>query len=777
MYCNKSQLINCLVKSFLIGGLAGLLVSVPVMAQKKGVLEEVIVTAQKREQSLSSVGISITAFSGEQVHEFGFTNTVDITEMTPGLNYTVPNAEGSQINFFLRGVGLNDYEDVNENPVGAYFDEVYRGAMGGLDLQLFDMERIEVLRGPQGTLYGRNTTGGLINFISRKPTDKFTGYGELSGGSYDQIKFEGAVSGPLVPDKLLGRLSIATNNASGYTKNRFPGVGDFNETNSVAARGQLLWKPADNVQILTKLHWSRNHGQVGAWQHQTSVATDGGDNRRTVGPTEDLFGAGAGNDAFGYSDTDGDPHAGDYNRNGKVKVKADGASANLSWDLNDNLTLVNIGAYDHTDRWQAEDTDAGPNPFIEPTFNAKTKQYTEELRLHGNYDKWRWVTGFYYYNQKVDGHYTLDLSNLGFVYFNANFNQDTESWALFGQSEYDLTPNWTFIAGLRYTEETKNIDYRNVDTTGLYEAATLGLIPPAAFGLTVPPPITPERPTPDSAFVFNRQSVGDLAVQDHNNISGKVELDWKPSDDLLVYASFSRGKKSAGFNTGFMDETYIFASNTVNTIPFGQETLDAYEIGFKSTVMDDKVRLNGAAFYYDYKHFQTFRFELLNAIIFNTNARVYGGELELQASPWEGWDFMLGLSLLDAIAKDIPAAASGVPHNRNMVAAPDVTFNGLARYEWPIFGGTGAIQFKFHYQDKTYYDVQNYDNAKENGYVIGDIRAQWTSPDEHWQVAAFANNVWDEEYITYTFDFAIFGFNQVAYGKPRWVGGNVRYSW
>ena len=357
MYCKKLTIVQCLLTRILISGTAALLLSAPAMAQK-GVVEEVIVTAQKREQSLSKVGISITAFTGEQVHEFGFTNTVDIVEMTPGLNYTVPNAEGSQINFFLRGVGLNDFQDVNENPVGAYFDEVYRGAMGGLDLQMFDMERVEVLRGPQGTLYGRNTTGGLVHFISRKPTDEFGGYGEVSGGSYDQIKFEGAVNGPIT-DQLLGRLSIATNNDSGYTKNRVQGVGDYNETNSSAVRGQLLWKPTDKVQVLGKLHWSYNNGQVGAWQHETSVATEGGDNRRNVNTSEDLYGAGLGNDAFGYHDTDGDPHAGDYNRNGKVKVKADGASAKITWNLNDNLTVVNIAAYDYTDRIQEEDTDAG----------------------------------------------------------------------------------------------------------------------------------------------------------------------------------------------------------------------------------------------------------------------------------------------------------------------------------------------------------------------------------------------------------------------------------
>jgi iron complex outermembrane recepter protein len=760
--------------SVLMNGLLGL-VLVPFFANA-AVLEEVIVTAQKREQSLSDIGISVTAFTGEQIRELGFTNTVDVVSMTPGFNYTIPNAEGSQINFFLRGVGLNDFQDVNENPVGAYFDDVYRGAMGGLHLQLFDMERVEVLRGPQGTLYGRNTTGGLVHFISKKPTEDFEGYGEVSFGSFDEIKFEGAVGGA-ISEQLLGRISIATNNNSGYVDNRIAGVGDFNETDSIAVRGQLLWKATNDIELLAKIHYSKNDSQVGGWQHQVSVATQGGDNRRNVGPTEDLYGAGPGNDAFGYRDTDGDPHAGDYDRDGKVKVEADGISGKLTWAINENLTLVNIAAFDLTDRLQEEDTEASPAPLLEPTFGANTDQWTEELRLHGDYDDLRWVAGFYYFNQEVIGKYLLDTTNLGFIFFDADIDQNTESWSTFGQIEYDFAPELTVTAGLRFTDEKKELNFENLELTGLYDAVTAGFIPPAAFGLAVAPPLSPSRPTGSHAFLFNQQSVGNQAKHDKTNLTGKIGIDYRPNEDLLIYASFSRGVKSAGFNTGFLDATFIFASNTVDTIPFDDETLHSYEIGFKSTFMDGKVRLNGAAFYYDYNDFQTFRFELLNAIIFNTDAEVFGGELELQASPWEGWDFMLGLSVLDATAENIPSAGTGTPRNRTMVAAPDVTLTGLARYEWPSFNGTAAVLAKFHYQSETFYDIQNYDNAKEDGYIVGDVRAQWTSADEHWQLAAFINNVGDTEYITYTFDFAGFGFNQEAYGKPRWFGGSIGYSW
>jgi len=759
--------------ALLAGAALTALATAPAAAE---VFDEVVVTAQKREQNVQDVGVSITAFSGDQVRELGFTNTVDIVNFTPGLNYTSPNAEGSQVNFFLRGVGLNDFTDGNENPVAVYFDDVYRGAIGGLALQLFDMERVEVLRGPQGTLYGRNTTGGLVHFISKKPTSELDAYAQFSAGSFGEIKSEAAIGGPL-SDTLSARVSFASNNNNGYTKNRYPGIDDYNETDAIAGRLQILWAPRDNVEVLLKGHGARNHAQVGAWQHEVVVATEAGDNRRVVGPTEDLYGAGAGNDAFGYRDTDGDPWAGEYDRDGKVEVEATGGSAHVNIGLGDGVTLTNIAAYDHTDRLQEEDTDAGPAPLIMPTFAAKTRQITEELRLQGDYDSSNWVLGFYYFNQKVDGAYDLDLTNLGFVYFDADYTQKSKSWSFFGQYEREFAPGWSFVAGLRYAKDTKSLDYQNLETTGLYEAATLGFIPPADLGLSVSPPLTNYRPNPGDAFIFNESTVGDLANVSDSNLTGKFEIDYRPNDDLLLYASYSRGAKTAGFNTGFLDGTFIFASNTEATIPFGSEKINAYETGFKARLFDGAARLNGAAFYYDYNDFQTFRFELLNSIIFNTDARVYGGELEFQASPAQGLDVAFGLSLLDATARNIPAIGTGTLHDRKMVSAPDVSFNGLIRYEHPFANGMLAALVKTRYQGETYYDIQNFDTSRADSYWVSDARLQWTTPNDHIQLAVFVNNFANKEYRTYTFDFSSFGFNQVAYGAPRWFGGSISYNY
>ena len=748
----------CIVASVLAWG--------PIHAQERrpGVLEEIVVTAQKREQKLQEVGISVTAYTGEQMHDLGFTNTTDVVAMTPGLNYTVPNAESSQVNFFLRGVGLNDFADANENPVAVYVDDIYRPAMGGLSFQMFDLERVEVLRGPQGTLFGRNTTGGLVHFISKRPTDDLDGYLNLTGGSYSQIKVEGAIGGP-ISDSLSGRLSFATNKHDGYTENRGTGP-DYNETDAVAVRGQLLFKPSDRVDVLFNAYYSDNDAAVGAWQHQATQIVNGqsvplGANEQGQGVDCNLDGVvdatdrPPGADCFGYRDTDGDPFAGEYDRDGKVKVETSGVSLNLAWELK-NFTITSITGVQTVERLQEEDTEAGPFPLIQPTFAAETDTFTQELRIAGGSDTFRWLAGIYYINNDVDGHYLLDLTNLGFVFFDANYTQETNSLAVFGQLEFDLSDRWTLIVGARGANEEKELDYLNVDTSGFF-TDVVGL--------------------PDNvAFDFDRQSVGDLAVQDHDSVSGKVELDWKPNDDLLVYGAYSRGTKSAGFNVGFLDQTLLFASNTVATIPYDEETLHSYELGFKSTLMGGRTRFNASAFYYDYKDFQTFRFELLNQIIFNTDAEVSGLELELQSSPADGWDIALGLILLDAEAKDIPSPA-GEPRNRDMVASPDFAANALVRYEWPALGGHLAVQASANYQEELFFDIQNSPVSRENGYTVGNLRVSYTSADDRWELAAFVDNITDEEYLSYTFDFTgPFGFNQQAYGKPRWAGVSFQYN-
>jgi iron complex outermembrane receptor protein len=798
-------------------------IGLPVAAAAQEV-EEITVTAQRREQSLQDVGISVTAFSDAQIRELGFVNTTDVVSMTPGLNFTIPNAEASVVNFFMRGVGLNDFADAQENPVAVYMDDIYKPAMGGLHSQLFDMERVEVLRGPQGALFGRNTTGGVVHYISKRPTSEPEGYVDVLLGANNQIKAEGAISGG--SDTVMGRLSLAANTYDGYVQNRFEpnffasNVGqDYAAMESVAARGQLLFQPSETFEALFSVQYTNNEGTVGAWQHQAT--RPGGldpldptalDASVALGASEfnpwcalfDFNQFSPGTDCLGFLgdivgvpgvgiDTDGDVWAGNYDRPGKVNTKNEQYAADLTWEIGD-LELTSITAFSAVDRLQEEDTEMGPLPILEPTFAGETETFTQEFRLAQTEGPLRWLAGAYFFDNEVSGMYDLDTTKiLDFVLLDTNYVQETTSWQAFGQVEIDLGDAFTLIAGLRYTDEEKTMNYEDVDLS-----ETIGIC--STLGVCGVPttPISPWRPTADHAVLFSEASVGSLAKHDEQYVTGKLELDWRINDDVMVYGSYSRGAKSPGFNSGFIDTTGLFAANIVvpagdplcaalpfqnsiacTDLPFKKEELNAYEIGLKSTLWGGAARFNAAAFYYDYTDMQVFAFQFFNQVIFNADAEMTGAEFEFQASPTDGLDIALGVSLLDATAKDIPNRASPGVQDRTPVSSPEFTANALIRYEWPVAdAGRFALQAWGNYQSETYYDILNHPVSREDGYTVVNFRGSYLSSDESWELYAFVNNAFEEEYKTYTFDFTIpFGFNQQAYGPPRWWGVGFRASW
>jgi iron complex outermembrane receptor protein len=683
--------------------------------------------------------------------------------------------------------------------------------MGGLHLQMFDMERIEVLRGPQGTLFGRNSTGGVIHYLTRRPSQDCDAYNDVAVGDFSQVKAEAAIGGPF-SDTVMGRLSLATNQHDGWTENSTPGVQDYNGADAVAVRGQLLFAPSESGSILLNVNYSENDAEVGAWQHEATMPSADGNSSLPIPPNVDFWGSdpfqigctgGPGLDCFSYRDTDGDPWTGEYDRNGSVKVEHTGAALNIDWAFGD-LQFTSITAFTNVDRLQEEDTDM--NPFVagaglpsllQPTFQAETDTITQEFRLASADDQsFRWLGGFFYFDNEVDAAYDLDTTTISFVLLDADYTQETESFALFGQVEYDFSDSWTLIAGLRYTDEEKTMDFVNIDRSS-YTLANSGLpyggasvigfcsTQPVA-GLPVPPncfnpgptPISAARPTVDHTILFNEATVGSLAVQDNDLWDGKLELNWKVNDDVLLYGSYSRGTKSAGFNSGFLDPTFICGVNPIPTIPFEDETLNAYEVGVKSTVFGGTTRLNASAFFYDYKDFQTFQFVFLNQIIFNTDAEVFGGEIEIASSPNEHWDLQLGIGVLDATAENIPTLTMDAVRDRDMVAAPELSVNALVRYNWQALGGTWALQAWGNLADSVWYDIQNHPVSEEDGYTVVNFRGSYTGGDGSWEIYAYVNNAFEEEYKTYTFDFTgLFGFNQQAAGMPRWWGAGFRYAW
>ena len=468
------------------------------------VLEEILVTAQKREQNLQDVGISVSAFSGQQLAELGMLSVSDIVAQTPNVTFVSPFGEGNNIAFTLRGVGLNDFSEHNEAPGAVYVDGVYQGTLAGANFQLFDLDRVEVLRGPQGTLFGRNTSAGLVQYITRKPGDEPEARAELTVGEFSQTRFEGAVGGPL-GDVAAGRLSALYHKHDGYRPSRTPGVEDASETDAYAVRGQLKWTPTDSLDLLLSAHYSKADQVANTYEHtSTTFLADGYTEVYLpvdeVNPICEFVGGltGPGQDCFGYRDTDNDVYATDNDREPFLDLEVSGASLTLDWAL-DAIEITSITAYESVDKSFGEDTDMGPVPAIAVSNPVDSAQWSQELRASSDAEGNRWTAGLYYFDRDIDTGSRTDASGIGLVDDDTVTEYQTESWSVFGQYEWGFAENLTLILGGRYFSEDQDFEMVARDLLG-NTPVFLGISPDPIPGFPV--------------FVFTKETAGDLTEHD-----------------------------------------------------------------------------------------------------------------------------------------------------------------------------------------------------------------------------------------------------------------------
>lgn len=724
------------------------------------VLEEVIITAQKREQSLQDVGISVSAFSGDQLKQLGYTNTTDITAQTPALNFSSWSPSLTFLN--IRGVAQSDFADHHEPPNALYIDEAYVSSMGAVEAQMFDLERVEVLRGPQGTLFGRNATGGLLHLLSTKPSEEFEAYAEVTFAEYEQVKLEGAVGGALT-DSILGRLSIATNRHDGWLDNRTGE--DLGDAESYAIRGQLLFDLSEGSDLLLKLHHSEYNANGAAYSFAANGVGPNGLgvtlDRTELGTFVDFFGntfqTCPGCNAHWYTEPDGDRRTGSVDEVGDFDRSITGMTGKFTMSIGD-VELTSITDYLVIHKDYLEDTDASPVVIVRFFTDQNLKQFSQEVRLHAEKDRFNWTAGAYYLdidNDTASGLAPINIAPFlglnfpgAFVPLNTGFvaNTSTESWALFGHAEYDLSSKVTLIAALRYTEDEKTADYTLSDDT-----------PPPPFG-------------PGPVFQQFNSHTSPFATQEFENVAAKVEIDWKPTDDLLLYASYNRGHKAGSFNYPFIGPVNFSA------LSHDEEVLTSIEAGFKGTFQDGRIRLNVSAFYYDYKDHQASFFVNLSNIIGNVDAEAYGLEAELVVSATDRLEFMLGASFEETETKDV-GMPDGSVQDRELSFVPDFTLNGLARYTWPMAKGNLTAQVDFNYSDDYCFTVVCHFSERADSYVVGNARLTYTASDEKWSVSAFVRNLGDTDYRIYATDASFVGFHTDVLNPPRWFGATFSYYW
>mgnify|MGYP006314206937 CR=1 FL=1 len=782
------------------------------------VLEEVTVTAQKREQSLQDVGIAVTAFTGDQMRALGIEESHEVAAFTPNVHIGGSMA-GQNSQFTIRGVSQNDYNDIVEAPNAVYVDEGYVAIAQGQTFALFDIERVEILKGPQGTLFGRNATGGLVHYITRKPDFETEGYFDVTYGLFDspanadQTTVEAAIGGAMT-DKVAGRVAFRYNNQDGYLENIYPyaavGAGTFGASDSnspgpgagvdlgdddtFGARGSLLIEPNDDVELSFSYNLSTTDISTSPYQSKATIGvldelgelvnvidaapgetratiafdgSDGGSDQGNSGTLGPPYGRPVpGGDFFGYIDPDGDGYSfsGDFAFKDQGQIDTKGLNARLVWDLANELTFVSVTDYKDFEKKMFLDVDAGPVNQLVNYQGVDATTFTQEFRLNAETERSRWVAGFYYLNidnysdnglkapaNSLPALFGFGLTDPG-VDIGVFADMETDSYSLFGQLEYDLSDDFILITGLRFIREEKDffMDQAFFLSTGTGEFNNGQFLFPA-------------RP---AAFVDDTSD--DLWA-------GKVQLDWHATDNTLVYAGVNRGIKAGSFNAPIPGGLPF----PDTTIPYDEEVLTSFEGGFKSTIMDGRGRLNGAAFYYDYDDYQAFLFTGVSGVVVNADAETMGVELELQLSPGEGWDILLSGAWLDATVKDVPYRIGSPlpPQDRNPTYSPEFQAAALVRYEWDALGGTMAAQGDASYSDEFYYNLRNFDADKFDSYVLANLRLSWLSANADWETSLMVRNVTDERAGTIGFYLAsLCGCNEVAYREPRWYGVSVRYN-
>ncbi len=785
----KKQLLSLSIASWL---------AAPVHA---AMLEEVVVTAQKREQNLQDVGIAVSAFTGEQMEAMGVTQSIDIAAFTPGVHIS-GNLAGQNTQFSIRGVTQNDFNDIIEAPNAVYLDEGYLAIAQAQTFAVFDIDRVEILKGPQGTLFGRNATGGLVHYLSKKPTFETEGYLDVSFGRYDtdadadEFTVEGAVGGAL-SETVAARVAFRHNQRDGYLKNLYPesswgdspgaGAGaDLGDDDTQAARFSLLFTPSDKLNISVSANYASSEVATGPYQSKSTIGvlnddgelinvidTPADETRLTIQGDSDggadaidgdgfLEGGGiglpgrslAGGDFFGYIDGDGDDmtFSSDFAFDDQGSTDTLGFNVKFDYELGNGMQLVSITDYKDYEKLLFIDVDAAPANQLANYAGMDATSFSQELRLSGESDSSRWVAGLFYLNidntsdnglkgpvnSIVDG---LDIGTVAEL--------KTNSYSVFGQMEYDISDKLMATVGLRVIKEEKDfkVGIGVFPSLGNY-SVNQGEFLTNPFGAGSPYHYSAD--TSDTLW------------------TGKAQLDYRPNDDLLLYAGINRGVKAGSFNAPLLGAYLGGGGDTA--LPYDEEVLLSYEAGFKQSFGDGSTRLNGSFFYYDYSDYQAFLFVGVGGVVVNADAENYGMELELQTSPMEGLDAMLSVAVFDATVEDI-LLRNGSPLPARDVKptyAPEFQATGLVRYEWPALNGMMAVQGDVSYSDEFYYNLRNFDADKFDSYVIGNAQLNWVDASANWQVSLAVRNITDERAGVQGFDLAtLCGCNEVAYRDPR----------
>ncbi|WP_165772295.1 TonB-dependent receptor [Niveispirillum lacus] len=762
-------------------------------------LEEIIVTAQKRAENLQEVPIAITALSADALEAKGLTNVTQVTDFAPNIqiDQASPFAGSSTIvSAFVRGIGQNDFAFNMEPGVGLYVDGVYFARTVGAAVDLLDIERVEVLKGPQGTLFGRNTIGGALSVVTADPTDEFKYKAEMTTGSFHRLDARGTINVPLVAEKLAASVSFSSKERDGYQKRiPFPGAERFvtdtgrfitsrppggdrqGNENVRTLRGKLAFTPNQDVKLVLAgdASWANEQAApstlLGTITDPASQSIASVYNACISLPPAVLAGIGLGaacgprgtvGTGLAGVNVDADPSnnrlpydnrfvTGDidtsYARGSNYSiVNTYGLSATLDWSLSESLGFKSITAYRNLD--SAFGVENGGAPFVvsDTSFNMQQEQVSQELQFtySGFDDRLKSVVGAYYFKETGSLLDTVPfVEGLVQVYGPNDFRN--VAWALFTHNNYQLTDRIGLTFGARYTEEKKRFEGKQRDLNSF--ALKMGF--PAAF-------------YPDQTDLTRVYPLG-VNHKKFTDSSVRLGAEYKLTDDVLAYASYAQGFKSGGWTTR------LTAPEPTGIAPdFEPETADTYEAGIKSELFDRRLRLNGAVFWTDYKNIQVVVQRGISPTFENAGTgRIKGFELEAEAAVTNAFTLNAALGYLDAAYRKLEAGST-ISLDDKFVNTPDWTFNVGGAYEVGLGdAGTGTLRADYVYKSAQAKDAINSPALIQSGYGVVNMAAEYRPADSNWQILTGVRNATDKRFLVTGLTNSSIGNTTGTYSRPR----------
>lgn len=755
-----------------------------------GVAGEIVVTANKRSENLQKVPISVSAFTGEQIERLGITDTTQITQQIPSLRV---NAWSPNLTIFsLRGISQSNFTDNLEAPVAVYQDNAYLASMNALAGQLFDIKRVEVLRGPQGTLFGRNATGGLIHYLSEDASrSEFNGYVQADYGRFNDWSLEGAAGGELAPGVRL-RAAARMEKADGYIKSRdtlapdgtliAPGSGqDLGGKDGWAARVNLQVDLSPDATLsLWYKHSEDNAVATGGYVFENCVYLPNG-----YCDTDPAGLANAQNGVFnGVTGAPASPFVHFGERPGRLDRTMNSYQGELNWDLG-AVKLTSITNYLTLDKVYAEDGDALPFLVVNVDTSIDFSQFSQELRLAGETDRVKWQVGGYYLDMKYDGSHAVtgapivDLAiaaNGGFVTptVDQQYKIGSKNWSVFAQADIELAERLSLTLGGRYSADHKSIDYVNILTDPDY------------------------APQPGAVVLFTDQdlaaAVPGVNREVYKDWAARASLNFQATPDTLLFLSWNRGIKGGNWS--------LSSNIAPQDFRHRPETLNSFEAGFKTSLADRTLRLNGTAFHYIYDDYQAFSLAGGVPHVFNSDAHSTGAELEAFWSPSSHFDAVLGATWQTSSVDRIPATGvqfgpeffPGAPNSQyctnlggvfrcdfpqktiagaKFPNAPKFSLNYLLRYNFDAAGGNVAAQVDGVWYDDQFLEVTNGLGSLQKAYNVTNASLSYKHEASGASLTLWGRNIFDKAYRAYALNLGILGVTSI-YAPPASYGVTLR---